>query len=213
MIPIFDLRAALLGSFAVALFAQPSAADDAGLYDKPIDPHSAFVRVISPGSSIASVLNNSFDGLEDGVSPYVAVQPGNINVSSRLSQTNVSADAGKFYTAILTKDGVSTFQDDVTKNPARASLAFYNLSDHKDVSLFVPQAKAEAISSVPSGESKTVALRAPLTVDFVVRADGKDIASLSAVELKRDGGVTIVLTGSGDAVSAVAVQSKIARQQ
>lgn len=197
---------------AVLLAAQPSKADDAGLYDKPIDPSSAFVRVISPGSSIASIMASSFDGLNDGISPYVAVKPGDIDVSSRLSQSKIRAQAGKFYTAILTKDGALTLEDDVTKNPARASLTFYNLSDINDVSLFVPKAKADALSNVESGGSKSVALRAPLTVDLVVRADGKDLASIEAVELKRDGGVTIVLTGAADSVSAVATQSKIARQ-
>jgi hypothetical protein len=41
--------------FSITALAGTASAQDAGLYAKPIDPNSAFVRVISPGSSIASV--------------------------------------------------------------------------------------------------------------------------------------------------------------
>jgi alginate O-acetyltransferase complex protein AlgF len=197
--------------FSIAALAGTASAQDAGLYAKPIDPNSAFVRVISPGSSIASVKGSSFSGLTDGVSPYVAVDPGDINVSSSLTNAKVEAGAGKFYTAILTQDGTKTVVDDMSKNPAKASLTLYNLSDAADAAVFVPQAKSEAISKVETGGSKTVALRAPLKLDLVVKASGKDVTDLQTVEFKRGSGITVVLTGSGDKLSAVAVPSTIAR--
>ena len=57
------------------------------------------------------------------------------------------------------------------------------------------QAGAEAVSDVDSGGSKSVALRAPLAVDLVVRDGDKDLAKLDKVEFKRLAGVTIVVTG------------------
>ncbi|MGR6432581.1 alginate O-acetyltransferase AlgF [Rhizobium sp. PAMB 3174] len=203
-----------LGASAIFSFTAlvgTASAQDAGLYAKPIDPNSAFVRVISPGSSIASVKGSSFSGLTDGVSPYVAVDPGDISVSSSLTNAKVEAGAGKFYTAILTQDGTKTVVDDMSKNPAKASLTLYNLSDAADAAVFVPQAKSEAISKVEMGGSKTVALRAPLKLDLVVKASGKDVADLHTVEFKRGSGITVVLTGSGDKLSAIAVPSTIAR--
>jgi alginate O-acetyltransferase complex protein AlgF len=197
--------------FSITALAGTASAQDAGLYAKPIDPNSAFVRVISPGSSIASVKGSSFSGLTDGVSPYVAVDPGDISVSSSLTNAKVEAGAGKFYTAILTQDGTKTVVDDMSKNPAKASLTLYNLSDAADAAVFVPQAKSEAISKVEMGGSKTVALRAPLKLDLVVKASGKDVADLQTVEFKRGSGITVVLTGSGDKLSAIAVPSTIAR--
>jgi alginate O-acetyltransferase complex protein AlgF len=149
--------------------------------------------------------------LTDGVSPYVAVDPGDISVSSSLTNAKVEAGAGKFYTAILTQDGTKTVVDDMSKNPAKASLTLYNLSDAADAAVFVPQAKSEAISKVEMGGSKTVALRAPLKLDLVVKASGKDVADLQTVEFKRGSGITVVLTGSGDKLSAIAVPSTIAR--
>ena len=85
------------------------------------------------------------------------------------------------------------------------------MTEKAAIDLFVPQAGAEAVSDVDSGGSKSVALRAPLAVDLVVRDGDKDLAKLDKVEFKRLAGVTIVVTGEGDKVDAVAVPSTIAR--
>lgn len=199
-------------SLAAALcFSTAALADDGGLYEKPLDPNSAFVRVIAPGATTASVQNSAFNQLEDGVSPYVAVAPGDIPVSSSLGEGSVKASAGKFYSVVVTKDGATTVVDDMTKNPSKATLSLYNLTEKAAIDLFVPQAGAEAVSDVDSGGSKSVALRAPLAVDLVVRDGDKDLAKLDKVEFKRLAGVTIVVTGEGDTVEAVAVPSTIAR--
>lgn len=199
-------------SFAAGLaFSTAAFADDGGLYEKPLDPNSAFVRVIAPGATTASVQNSAFNQLDDGVSPYVAVAPGQIPVSSSLGEGSVDATAGKFYSVIVTKDGATTMVDDMTKNPSKATLSLYNLTEKAAIDLFVPQAGAEAVSDVDSGGSKSVALRAPLAVDLVVRDGDKDLAKLDKVEFKRLAGVTIVVTGEGDKVDAVAVPSTIAR--
>jgi alginate O-acetyltransferase complex protein AlgF len=196
---------------AAFCFSTAALADDGGLYEKPLDPNSAFVRVIAPGATTASVQNSAFNQLEDGVSPYVAVTPGDIPVSSSLGEGSVKASAGKFYSVVVTKDGATTVVDDMTKNPSKATLSLYNLTEKAAIDLFVPQAGAEAVSDVDSGGSKSVALRAPLAVDLVVRDGDKDLAKLDKVEFKRLAGVTIVVTGEGDTVEAVAVPSTIAR--
>lgn len=201
-----------LASVAATLaFSVPAHADDGGLYAKPLDPNSAFVRVIAPGASNATVGSSSFNQLENGVSPYVAVAPGDIAVTASAGQGSVKAAAGKFYSAILTEGDVVTIEDDMTKNPSKATLSLYNLTEKADIDLFVPQAGAEAVSDVDSGTSKSVALRAPLNVDLVVREGDKEIAKLDKVEFKRLAGVTVVVTGAGDKVGAVAVPSTISR--
>ncbi|MBA4797697.1 MAG: alginate O-acetyltransferase AlgF [Rhizobiales bacterium] len=206
--PIRFAAASLAAGLA---FSTASFADDGGLYEKPLDPNSAFVRVIAPGATTATVQNSAFNQLDDGVSPYVAVAPGQIPVSSSLGEGSVEATAGKFYSVIVTKDGATTMVDDMTKNPSKATLSLYNLTEKAAIDLFVPQAGAEAVSDVDSGGSKSVALRAPLAVDLVVRDGDKDLAKLDKVEFKRLAGVTIVVTGEGDKVDAVAVPSTIAR--
>lgn len=211
MITKTPIRFAALSLAASLAFASTAFADDGGLYEKPLDPNSAFVRVIAPGATSASIQNSAFNQLEDGVSPYVAVAPGDIPVSSSFGKGSVQASAGKFYTVIATKNGTTTMVDDMTKNPSKATLSLYNLTEKAAIDLFVPQAGAEAVSDVDSGGSKSVALRAPLAVDLVVRDGDKDLAKLDKVEFKRLAGITIVVTGEGDKVDAVAVPSTIAR--
>ncbi len=211
MITKTPIRFAAASLAAGLAFSTAAFADDGGLYEKPLDPNSAFVRVIAPGATTATVQNSAFNQLDDGVSPYVAVAPGQIPVSSSLGEGSVEATAGKFYSVIVTKDGATTMVDDMTKNPSKATLSLYNLTEKAAIDLFVPQAGAEAVSDVDSGGSKSVALRAPLAVDLVVRDGDKDLAKLDKVEFKRLAGVTIVVTGEGDKVDAVAVPSTIAR--
>jgi len=205
------IHVAIVSLAATLILSSGTRADDGGLYEKPLDPNSAFVRVIAPGATSASIQNSAFNQLEDGVSPYVAVTPGDIPVSSTFGQGSVQASAGKFYSVIVTKEGATTMVDDMTKNPSKATLSLYNLTEKAAIDLFVPQAGAEAVSDVDSGGSKSVALRAPLAVDLVVRDGDKDIAKLDKVEFKRLAGVTIVVTGEGDNVDAIAVPSTIAR--
>ncbi|MGL3606812.1 alginate O-acetyltransferase AlgF [Rhizobium sp. G187] len=197
----------------LALFplATVTMADDGGLYEKPLDPNSAFVRVIAPKSSTASVNSSAFDQLKSGVSPYVAVAPGEISVSAGTGEGKVAAEAGKFYSAVLADGKMVTIEDDMTKNPAKATLTLYNLTERADLDVFVPQAGADALSDVGSGGSKSVALRAPLNVDLVVREGDAELAKLDKVEFKRLAGVTVIVTGTGNDVSAVAVPSTIAR--
>jgi hypothetical protein len=209
MTPRFPMT--LIGVAALLAVGQPAVADDGALYAKPIDPKAAFVRVIAPGSSIASVKSSSFNQLTGGVSPYVAVTPGEVSVSSSFGQANVSAKAGKFYSAVLTATGETTVEDDMTKNPAKATLTLYNLTERAQLDLFVPQAGADAVSDVTRGASKSVALRAPLDLDLVVRDGETELARIGKVEFKRLAGIAVVVTGSGDTINAIAVPSTIAR--
>ncbi|MDW5315905.1 alginate O-acetyltransferase AlgF [Rhizobium sp. PL01] len=200
-----------IGVAALLAVGHPAVADDGALYAKPIDPKAAFVRVIAPGSSIASVKSSSFNQLTGGVSPYVAVTPGEVSVSSSFGQANVSAKAGKFYSAVLTATGETTVEDDMTKNPAKATLTLYNLTERAQLDLFVPQAGADAVSDVTRGASKSVALRAPLDLDLVVRDGETELARIGKVEFKRLAGIAVVVTETGDTINAIAVPSTIAR--
>ncbi len=83
-------------------------------------------------------------------------------MTSSLGQSTVKASAGKFYSVVVTKDGATTLVDDMTKNPSKATLSLYNLTEKAAIDVFVPQSGAEAVSDVDSGGSKSVALRGAL---------------------------------------------------
>jgi alginate O-acetyltransferase complex protein AlgF len=201
--------ATLLLASAAPVFAQ-----DDGLYDAPVDPNSAFVRVLAPGAAVAVVNGTTVDDVTDGLSAYVNVAPGDIQVSAGDLAGSVTALPGAYYTYAATASGEPlVLTDQPATDPSKATVYFYNLSDKATVDLFVPSAKVKAIEGIAGGSAKSVALKAPLTLDFEVQADGATVATVAALELKRRGGVSIVFTGSGGSYSATAVQNAFFRGQ
>ena len=199
---------------ALLLSAAPVFAQDDGLYDAPVDPNSAFVRVLVPGAAVAVVNGTTIDNVTDGLSAYVNVQPGDIQVSAGDVAGSVTAEPGAYYTYASTASGEPLVVTDQPANdPSKATVYFYNLSDKPSVDLFVPSAKVKALEGVAGDSAKSVALKAPLTLDFEVQADGATVAQVAALDLKRRGGVSIVFSGSGGNYTATAVENAFFRAQ
>ena len=206
------IRASL--STLLLAVAAPGFAQDDGLYDAPVDPNSAFVRVLVPGAAVAVVNGTTVDDVTDGLSAYVNVAPGDVQVSAGDVAGSVTASAGAYYTYATTAAGEPLLlTDQPASDPSKATVYFYNLSDKPTVDLFVPSAKAKAIEGVAGDTAKSVALKAPLTLDFEVQADGETVAQVAALELKRRGGVSILFTGSGGSYTTTAVQHAFFRGQ
>ena len=211
------LRSTLIKTSLAALLllaAAPALAQDDGLYDAPVDPNSAFVRVLVPGAAVAVVNGTTVDNMTDGLSAYVNVAPGDIQVSAGDFAGSVTATPGAYYTYASTAAGEPLLlTDQPASDPSKATVYFYNLSDKPLVDLFVPSAKVKAIEGVAGNTAKSVALKAPLTLDFEVQADGATVATVAGLELKRRGGVSIVFTGTGGAYTATAVENAFFRAQ
>ncbi len=195
----------LTGMLAVtgAAFAQ-----DEGLYEAPVDPNSAFVRVLAPAASVAVINGSSMDELQGGLSPYVNVKPGSIAVSAGEAAGSVEAAAGSYYTYAWDAAGSAISLTDKTSNdPAKADVYLYNLSDKPEIDLFVPAAKVNAIAATPTAGSKSVSLKAPLKIDVEVKAGGETIGKLDALELTRRGGISIIVSGTNGTYDVVAVKN------
>jgi len=211
------LRSTLIkGSLAALLLlsAAPVLAQDDGLYDAPVDPNSAFVRVLVPGAAVAVVNGTTVDEVTDGLSAYVNVAPGDIQVSAGDVAGSVTAVPGAYYTYASTSTGEPlVLTDQPANDPSKATVYFYNLSDKPTVDLFVPSAKVKAIEGVAGDTARSVALKAPLTLDFEVQAEGTTVAKVAALDLKRRGGVSIVFSGSDGSYTATAVENAFFRGQ
>lgn len=172
-------------------------AQDAGLYGKPVDPNGSFVRIVDIDASSAVIAGAQVANFSEGVSPYVTVKPGDVEMSVGAESTQITADPGKYYTyAKLSNGEGKLYVDGVKDDPSKAQVYLYNLSDLPAVDLVVPAAKTTAIKAVASGTSQSVSLRAPLSLGFSVQQDGKTIAETAKVDLKRRAGFSIVLSGS-----------------
>lgn len=195
-----------------ALTSATVAFADDGLYEDVFDPSSSFVRVVAPGQSTVSIDGTTIRDLEGGVSGYVNVMPGAIDVVMPGGNTELEAGVSTHYTLILDEDGTfSVIEDAIAKSPAKADISLYNLTDADGVDLFVPAANAPAMQDIAPLQSQTVAVRAPLTLDFEVRAGEDILTELSDISLERGAGVSIVLTETDAGYVAVATTNTYLR--
>jgi Alginate O-acetyl transferase AlgF len=207
--PALKLTGLLFG----VLWAGQVFAQDAGLYEDVIDPNAAFVRVIAPKAMQVVVQSTSFAGMNTGVSPYVQIsQPGSVRISAGVAEATVDVTAGTFTTYLVAADGTGTvLNDKITGSPAQADVAFYNLSDKAAVDLYVPAAKAVAVAAIGPNGSGSVALKAPLTLDFEARIGDEVIGQISGISLARREGVTLVLRGTAGTYELVSAANTVAR--
>lgn len=194
------------GALVSAVAPSAGMAGDDGLYEGVFDPTSSFVRVLAPSQTFAVIDGTTLRDFNAGLSPYVNVMPGQIEVTMSDASAQLSIDPSKHYT-VLYLDGadVITLEDEVVQSPAKSDVLFYNLSDSDDVEVFVPLAKATVIKSVSHASVGAVALKAPLTLDLQLRDTSGPLVTAEAVELKRKEGVSIVLTGHNGAFEAAAI--------
>ena len=195
--------------FAASVTASLTAhAQDAGLYGRADDPNASFVRVVTFDQQTATIGGKPVSP-DKGVSAYVNVDPGSVEVSSGGKNAVVKVEPGKYYTMTIGADGERVFTDIVKNDPAKAQLYLYNLSDIPNVDLFVPAAKALALKGVAKGESKDVALKAPLSLAFEVQKDGAAVASIEPIDIKRKAGYSIVIRGTNGQYKAVALENNL----
>ena len=208
-----SLILALPLALGLAGLAAPVLAQDGGLYAEVPDPNASFVRIVAANLTSAVVDTKSFDKLESGISGYVVVaQPGDIKVVTGMDEAMVTVESGKYYSYIVGADGTANLvAEDTTSNPAQAMVSVFNLTDLPLVDLYVPAAKAVAVTGVPMDGTGSVALKAPLTLDFELRDGDTVLATLAGVDLERRGGVAILLRGSAGNYEAVMAASTLAR--
>lgn len=192
----------------LALSAAPLLAQDNQLYEDPADPNASFVRVVSPGETLAVVDGNTFDNVKGGVTPYVMMMAGPVSVAVGDLVSEGDIPPTSFYSFVKGTDGtLHLLQDAITNSPAKADLVFYNLSDLPMVDLFVPTVDTVAIAGIAQNTSRQVTLKAPLTLDFEVRDGASVLASLPMIEMRRRAGVTVVFSGSAGAYTAFSTEN------
>jgi len=197
------MKRSIIGTCVVLLSTLSPAYADDGLYENITDPNSSFVRIIAPGQTVASINGNTLRDLDDGISDYVNVVPGDVDIILPHVTVDLNVGASTYNTVVFDDAGEPTiFNDEITNSPAKADITIYNLSSAESIDLFVPAANAVAIAETTSSQSQTVSVRAPLTLDFEVHADGEVLAQVSQVSLVRQGGVSIVLQDGEDGFTA-----------
>ena len=205
------IRATLL---TLALIATTAArAQDGGLYEDVPDPNAAFLRVVGADLTAATVNGTNLEGLDTGISPYVVItDAGDITVDADAQSSTATVTPATFHTLLIAADGTRTLvTDTLSLSPAQADVTFYNLSDIPSVDLYVPAAKAKAVEGIAPNTGGTVALKAPLTLDFEARDGDTVLASAKGIALERRQGVALLLRGSGGTYELLSAPNDIAK--
>lgn len=196
-------RSGFLLGCALLLSAFPAFAQDNQLYEDPADPNASFIRIVSPGETVAVVAGTTFESVQSGITPFVMVKAGPVSVAVGDKVGAGDIPPSSFYTFVRSPDGMlHMLQDKITNSPAQADLVIYNLSDLPSVDLFVPSVDAVAIAEIEPNTSRQVTLKAPLTLDFEIRDGDAVLASLPGIEMRRRAGVTVVFSGSDGTYTA-----------
>jgi hypothetical protein len=122
----------------------------------------------------------------------------------------MTVEAGTYYTFAQAEEGFVQFIDPAIADPSKAELLFYNLTGQPGVDLFVPAGKTNAITGVDADTSKSVELRAPLTLTFEAQLDGTTLALVSDVKLERKQAISLFLTETADGTELVQVVNSFA---
>lgn len=195
-------------TLALVLCTSAAVAQDGQLYETPTDPDASFVRVVSPGDTLAVVANTTFDALQGGVTPYVAMAAGSVAVSVGDLTGEQEILPASFYTFITGTDGaLHMLNDTISNSPAKADLVIYNLSDLPLVDLFVPSVDAVALAGITQNTSHDVTLKAPLTLDFEIRDGATTLVTLPAIAMERRAGVTVVFSGADGDYTAFSTEN------
>ena len=203
------IRATLL---TLALIATAAQAQDGGLYEDVPDPNAAFLRVIGADLTAATVNGTNLENLEAGISPYVVItDAGDITVDADGTSDTATVTPATFHTLLIAADGTRTvITDPLSLSPAQADVTFYNLSDIPAADLYVPAAKAKAIEGIAPNAGGTVALKAPLTLDFEARDGDTVLATAPGIPLERRQGVALLLRGSAGSYELLSAPNAIA---
>ena len=190
-------RSPALGAIA-AMFMSGAALGqtDNGLYKDVRDPDASFVRLIVPGKNHGRIASAGVADLDNGVSHFVHVEPGEVKVAVEGAESSFTVAPRTVYSVIVAEDGTPVpLPEKLESNPAKADVSFFNLTDRDGLDLFVPRAKANVAQGIAAGRNDSVAVKAPLTLDFEVKSGDEVLASVPGVELRRKEGVSIIVTG------------------
>lgn len=192
---------------------------DAGLYDAPIPPNSAFVRMIDASDSsepVASVNGTEVSIPASGLSPYIVVPAGKQTIAFSGTSAELDLKSTSLSTVVLgagSGTAPQTFTDAAVTSPARAGLYFYNLSSETvSLTATIKGKSAPIFKDVAPGKAEFREVNA-FDVSLAVTKDGQAIKALETpVSLKRKGGVSVIYFGVKQGVpSLIAEENAVQR--
>lgn len=204
----------VLLALAVMAFSFPAMAQDEALYDPVAPEGSAFVRFINDGDK-AEALKPAIGGKTyketpfGEAGPYVPVKGGEAaDLSLGGATAKETLEKGAYYTVLLKGGALSVLKDEALANPAKAEIAFYNLTGKDGLALKTADGKTEVVAPVASGKAGYREING-VTVPVAVYSGADKAAELAApLDLKRGEATTVIVRETDKGLEAVAAQAK-----
>jgi hypothetical protein len=205
----------LITGFAVLVQAQ-----EAGLYDAPPPEGTSYVRFLNRSKLQAPVVKLSgvpYAQSATVLSTYSYVKEGTIDVEFNTEKLSASIVAGKFYTIVVGDAAgnlkpIAVLEDKALADASSHSgLYFYNYANEPvDLQANVNGKSGAVFKAVAPGGMEFKEVN-PFDVAFDVVIAGKTVVSISQKSFVRGSGISIVVTKSGDATSADAIDNTVTK--
>ena len=181
------------------LFVVGTAYAQDNLYGPSAPPDAAYVRIVNavPGGE-AAVRFADADYLVGfaTVTPYRVVEPGDLTLNVAGTEQPLTAEAGEFYTVVLTPEGVNVLNDEALVDASRALLTLYNFSSLGPLDLKTADGETSIVTSVaPGGEGSIVVNQAEVGLGVF---DGSELVGETEPSLLERGTAYSVLVFDGE---------------
>ncbi|WP_166269554.1 alginate O-acetyltransferase AlgF [Marinobacter caseinilyticus] len=202
---------AVVFSLLVSMVAQ--AGEDA-LYAAEAPDGATFIRVVNADIS-GSIPQASIGGkaIKDiapmDASPYIYLPVGTYKLSVGERSAPVTMEKDRFYTAVVLASGeLEILQDKTFKNPRKALVSFYNLTDEGGIGLKTSDGKVAVIDPL---EALSVANREINAVKLSLGAfsGGEAIAQTPLVNLQRGKVFSFFMIDAGGSLRLLVAENRV----
>lgn len=193
----------LAATMIAALMVAPAAtAGDDALYGPEAPPGSAFIRVFNASDQAdlnVQIGNKPVPDVEAWeVSDFEFLPPGTHPLSAGSVAQSVTLQPNRFYTAVVTTQGVRLLDNQPYKNRLKALVILYNLTDADAVSLRTNDGKTAVIDAVAADASGTREVN-PARVPLALFKDEQRIAEAPGMSFTRGKAYSLFAVGSASA--------------
>ena len=157
----------LVGLFIALSVGAVKAQDN--LYGPSAPPDAAYVRVVNAVPECCEVEVRFADTVHLAgfatLTSYYVFEPGEVTLNIAGKDVPLTVEAGEFYTAVVTPEGVNVLHDEALVDASRALLTLYNFSSLGPLDLKTADGETDIVSGVaPLSEESIVVNQAEVAL-------------------------------------------------
>jgi alginate O-acetyltransferase complex protein AlgF len=182
------------------------------LYGTQAPKDAAFVRVFRAveGGEALEIGARRFAPPRGGVTPYRPVLPDIYLLRAGGRELELIPKIRRYYTLVLTAEGLRVFEDVEHTDPARAQLVLYNLLPGEPVELKTADGRTPVIAAVAPGQAGRVSVN-PVPVQLAAFGAGGAAVVLGDPGLRRGASYSVFVFPGGSGPQALCAKAELAK--